>query len=111
MKCSSSKTDGEAPFVAYKSAGVEDQQSKRSKPVSGKASRVAAGGAPRVGQPGWACGHMCASPVLPLYSPWRELGVDRKRVQQMDTRHFHLAPSALCELIERCSDGFEDQKS
>jgi len=26
----------------------------------------AADGAPRVGQPGWACEHMPASPVLPL---------------------------------------------
>ena len=34
--------------------------------VSGAASRCSAGGAPRVGQPGWACGHTPASPVLPL---------------------------------------------
>ena len=41
----------------------------------------AAGGAPRVGQPSlgvWT--YTPASPVLPLYSPWRELGVDRKCV-------------------------------
>jgi len=32
----------------------------------------AAGGAPRVGQPGWACRPTPASPNTP---PWRELGV------------------------------------
>ena len=33
---------------------------------------MAASGAPRMGQPGWACGQSPASPVLP---PWRELGM------------------------------------
>jgi hypothetical protein len=29
-----------------------------------------AGGASRAGQPGWACGHTPASPVLPLEASW-----------------------------------------
>jgi len=41
--------------------------------TSGELCLVAAGGAPRVGKPGWACGHTPASPVL--YSPRREPGV------------------------------------
>ena len=35
---------------------------------------AAAGGAPRVGQPGWACGHTLASPVLPLKGAGRVSG-------------------------------------
>ena len=35
---------------------------------------MAAGGAPLVGQCGWACVDTPASPVTP---PWRELGVNR----------------------------------
>ena len=38
----------------------------RHKFISGAALRCSAGDAPRVGQPGWACGHPSASPALPL---------------------------------------------
>ena len=41
---------------------------------------AAAGGAPRVGQPGWACGHTPASPVLPLE------GAGRSGVRQPESR-------------------------
>ena len=49
------------------SPGTLGRCSEESRVVSKRSCLAsAAGGTPRVGQPGWACGHMPASPVLPL---------------------------------------------
>jgi len=42
---------------------------------------AAAGGAPRVGQPGWACGHA----RQPCALPWRELACERRGVGDVCT--------------------------